>query len=281
MHTSTPQINHPDYGPQRIVCLTEETVETLYLLGEQDRIVGISGFVVRPIAARKEKPVVSAFTDADTDKILALQPDLVIGFSDIQASIAKELISRGVTVWVNNHRTVQGILKMIVQLGALVGKQQEAIRIAGDYAMRLKDIQQLSNQQLHRPKVYFEEWFDPLISGICWVSELVEIAGGDDIYREFQTQSLAKNRIIANPDEVIERNPDIIIASWCGKKFKKEKMLSRKGWNQIAAIKHDFVFEIKSSKILQPGPAALTDGLADIAAIIMRWHGSGQSIGMD
>ncbi|MBE7168966.1 MAG: cobalamin-binding protein [Williamsia sp.] len=261
-----------DFAPKRIVCLTEETVETLYLLGEQDRIVGISGFVVRPPRARKEKPIVSVFTDASIEKILVLQPDLVIGFSDIQAHIAKELIAQGVTVWINNHRTVEGILKMIVQLGSLVGKHQEARVLVDQYQTGIATIQQAVSSLPYKPTVYFEEWFDPLISGIAWVSELVELAGGVDIYKEHRNASLAKDRIIADRSDVVRRNPDIIIASWCGKMFKKEKLISREGWSQIAAVKSDFIFEIKSSVILQPGPAALTEGLRQIAAIIQQWH---------
>ena len=261
-----------DLAPQRIICLTEETLETLYLLGEQDRIVGISGFAVRPPQARKEKPIVSVFTDASIDKILSLQPDLVIGFSDIQAGIAKELIAKGVTVWVNNHRTVDGILKMIMQLGCLVGKHKEARFLIEQYKTSITAIQQAASRLLYKPTVYFEEWFDPLISGIGWVSELIELAGGVDIYKEHQGAALAKDRIIADMSDVVRRNPDIIIASWCGKMFKKEKLISRKGWDQIAAVKNDAIFEIKSSVILQPGPAALTEGLQQIAAIIQRWH---------
>ena len=261
-----------DLAPQRIVCLTEETIETLYLLGEQDRIVGISGFAVRPPQARKEKPVVSVFTDASIDKILALHPDLVIGFSDIQAGIAKELIAKGVTVWINNHRTVQGIFQMIMQLGSLVGKHEAAASLIEQYKSGITAVQEQAARFSTKPRVYFEEWFDPLISGIGWVSELVELAGGVDVYKEFQGSSLAKDRIIADMSDVVQRNPDIIIASWCGKMFKKDRLISRQGWDRIEAVKNDFIFEIKSSLILQPGPAALSEGLPQIAAIIRKWH---------
>ena len=264
----------PEYFPQRIICLTEEPTEVLYLLGEQNRIVGISGFTVRPSKARKEKPKVSAFIDADIEKIVALKPDLVIGFSDIQANIAKELIARGISVWINNHRSVQEIFKMIVQLGSIVGKQDEAIALVNEYKFNIENIVSHNTRRKIKPKVYFEEWFDPLITGIKWVSELTELAGGIDIYKEHQNASLAKDRIIGNMNDVVDKNPDIIIASWCGKKFKKEKLVSRKDWNNISAVKNDFIFEIKSSIILQPGPAAVSEGIREIANIIDRWHRS-------
>ena len=261
-----------DFFPKRIICLTEETVETLYLLGEQDRIVGVSGFAVRPPQVRKEKPIVSTFTDADVDKIMALKPDLVIGFSDIQAGIAKELIANGVTVWINNYRSVEGIFTMIGQLGSLVGKTARATSLIDQFKKDIESIYRASNKRDNKPKVYFEEWYDPLISGICWVSELIELAGGVDIYKEKQNASLAKHRIIADKNDVVERNPDIIIASWCGKKFKKEKLLARSSWDKINAVKNDLVFEIKSPVILQPGPAAVTEGIKAIADIINSWH---------
>jgi iron complex transport system substrate-binding protein len=261
-----------DHFPKRIICLTEETTETLYLLGEQERIVGISGFTVRPARARKEKPKVSAFIDANFEKIIALEPDLVIGFSDLQAEIAKQLISKGITVWVNNHRTVEGIFAMIAQLGSLVGKGEAAHLLIDQIKDGITCIQKDGEKMRRKPKVYFEEWYDPLISGICWVSELIELAGGIDVYKEKQNASLAKDRIIANTNEVVEINPDIIIASWCGKKFKKEKLVNRENWDQINAVKNDFVFEIDSSIILQPGPAAVTEGVKEIAGIIGKWH---------
>lgn len=252
--------------------MTEEPVETLYLLGEQDRIVGISGFAVRPPRVRKEKPIVSTFTDADIEKITGLEPDLVIGFSDIQSGIAKELIAKGITVWINNYRTVEGIFNMIGQLGSLVGQAAKAIDLIEGMKKDIKRISDAADKKKHKPRVYFEEWYDPLISGICWVSELIELAGGIDIYKEKQNASLAKDRIIADKNEVVERNPDIIIASWCGKKFKKEKLLARENWNEINAVKDNFIFEIKSPVILQPGPAAVTDGIKAIAEIIDTWH---------
>lgn len=260
------------YLPQRIVCLTEETTETLYLLGKEDRIVGISGFTTRPPVAKKEKPVVSTFIDAQVAEIVRLEPDLVIGFSDIQASIAQQLIARGITVWVNNYRTVEGIYSMIIQLGTLTGKQAAAAHLVDGYKNRLLDIQRQAATYTLRPKVYFEEWYEPLIPGICWVSELIETAGGIDIFAEGREQPLAKDRIIADADEIIRRNPDIILASWCGKKFKKEKLLARPGWQEINAVKTGHIFEIKSDIILQPGPAALTDGIDAIACYITAWQ---------
>ncbi len=259
-----------DYSPKRIVCLTEEPTETLYLLGEEARIVGISGFTVRPKRARKEKPKVSTFLEAKIDDILALQPDLVIGFSDIQASIAKALIEKGITVWINNHRSVQGILEMIVQLGALVGKRERAMDLVQKMENNIRQIKQNTAGWETRPRVYFEEWFDPLIFGIQWVSEIIAIAGGIDIFKDRQA-SLAKGRIIEDDEEVIQRNPDIILVSWCGKMFKKEKMLLRKSWDGIPAIKTDTIHEIKSEIILQPGPAALLEGIPLIHQIIKDW----------
>jgi len=260
------------YFPQRIVCLTEEPTETLYLLGEQDRIVGVSGFTVRPAQARKEKPKVSAFISADIEKITALEPDLVIGFSDIQADIARELIAKGITVWINNHRSVEGIFKMIAQIGSLVGKIDAANDLINQFENDIKKICDTNKSKEPKPRVYFEEWYNPLISGIRWVSELIELAGGIDIFKEYQNASLAKDRIIADSNEVVKRNPDIIIASWCGKKFKKEQLMTRENWHNINAVKNDFVFEIKSSIILQPGPAAITEGIKELESIINKWH---------
>ena len=260
-----------DFYPQRIVCLTEETTETLYLLGEQDRIVGISGFTVRPKRARKEKPKVSAFIDANIDEILNLKPDLVIGFSDIQADIARELIAKGVTVWVNNHRSVEDCMKMIVQLGALVGKTETALDLVRHFQRRMEEIKGITTQWSIKPKVYFEEWYDPLISGIQWVIELIEIAGGEDVYQSKSLESLAKNRIIEHQEEIVQLNPDIILASWCGKKFKPKKMFSRDGWELIKAIEEDEVYEIDSSIILQPGPASISEGLEILHKIFQNW----------
>lgn len=260
-----------DHYPKRIVCLTKETTETLYLLGEQDRIVGISGFTVRPKITRKEKPKVSTFIDANIDEIISLEPDLVIGFSDIQADIARSLIEKGVTVWVNNYRSVQGIMNMIVQLGALVGKEGLALHLVKGYKLEIERIKLITSKWQLKPKIYFEEWYDPIISGIEWVSEIIELTGGTDVYRDYQDRSLAKNRIIKDPDEIIEKNPDIILASWCGKMFKKEKMLKRNGWDAIKAIQDDQVFEIRSDVILQPGPAALSEGIQQIHQIFQQW----------
>jgi iron complex transport system substrate-binding protein len=257
--------------PERIVCLTEETTETLYLLGEEDRIVGISGFTVRPPRARKEKPKVSAFTSAKIDRIIALEPDLVLGFSDLQADIAAELIRRGVTVLVFNHRSVQEILSMIRTLGAMVGAGQRADELVGVYENNIDHSLVRAAELPRRPKVYFEEWDTPQISGIRWVSELITIAGGDDIFPELAVCPDGKSRIIGDPEEVIRRAPDIIIGSWCGKKFRPEKVAARRGWDAIPAVQNGDLYEIKSAEILQPGPAALTDGLEQLREIIANW----------
>lgn len=265
------QYMKPHY-PQRIVCLTEETTETLYLLEQQHRIVGISGFTVRPPKARREKPKVSAFTSAKIDKILALEPDLIIGFSDLQADIAAELIRAGKNVWLLNHRSVEEILSMILSLGAMVGSSDAATVLVDKLVNKISTIQSHSSPLYRRPLVYFEEWDEPMISGIRWVSELVEIAGGEDCFKELSVESLGKNRIIDNPERVIERNPDIIIGSWCGKKFRPEKVAARPGWHAISAVENEQLHEIKSPKILQPGPAALTDGLDELVGIISKWQ---------
>jgi iron complex transport system substrate-binding protein len=260
-----------NYFPERIICLTEETTELLYLIGEQDRIVGISGFTVRPKRARKEKPKVSAFIDANVDEIIALKPDLVIGFSDIQADIAQELIKKGITVWVNNHRSVEGIFRMIVQLGALVGRTETCLNLVNHYRNRMIEIRAITAQWKVKPKVYFEEWYDPLISGIQWVSELVEIAGGVDLFVENGKESLAKNRIIENHQEVLVRDPDIILASWCGKKFKPDRMFQREGWKKTKAFQNSQYFDIDSGIILQPGPASVSEGLEIMHKIFTNW----------
>ena len=257
---------------ERIVCMTEETTETLYLLGEQDRIVGISGFTVRPPEARKEKPKVSAFTSAKIDRILALEPDLVIGFSDLQADIAAELVRRGIAVHVFNHRSVDGILRMIRTLGGLIGEQAKAAALADELEQGVEAVRQESQLAARRPAVYFEEWDDPHISCIQWVSELVSIAGGDDCFPELARQSLGKNRIIEDSAEIVRRQPDIIIGSWCGKKFRAERVAERPGWNAIPAVRDGELHEVKSAVILQPGPAALTDGLSELRGIIARWQ---------
>ena len=265
-HTGGDALDFPR-GPQRIVCLTEETTETLYLLGEQHRIVGISGYTVRPPQARKEKPRVSAFISADIPKILALRPDLVLTFSDLQADIVAALIRAGVTVHAFNQRTVAEIFDMIRTLGALVGAQDRAEALATRLVANLEDTRRRAAKAGHRPKVYFEEWDDPMISGIAWVSELIDAAGGADIFPELATCKSAKDRIVTG-DEVIRRAPDIIVGSWCGKKFNKEKLIARPGFETIPAVSRGRIHEIKSPLILQPGPAALTDGLAALEAII-------------
>ncbi|MEZ5592683.1 MAG: cobalamin-binding protein [Gammaproteobacteria bacterium] len=259
--------------PHRIVCLTEETTETLYLLGEQDRIVGISGFTVRPPQARREKPKVSAFTSAKLDKIIALKPDLVLGFSDLQADIAADLIRAGINVHVFNQRSVQDILDMILLLGTMVGVTDKAQALVAGFSANLTAAKAASKQWQHRPKVYFEEWDEPRISAIRWVSELIGIAGGDDCFPERAVQAAGKDRIIADDGEIIARQPDIIIGSWCGKKFRPEKVAARPGWESIPAVQSGQLHEIKSAEILQPGPAALSDGLARLSAIIKTWHG--------
>ncbi|MEO6263634.1 MAG: cobalamin-binding protein [Luteimonas sp.] len=258
-------------GPRRIVCLTEEPTETLYALGEQDRIVGISGFTVRPAIARREKPKVSAFTSAKIGEILKLRPDFVVGFSDIQAGIASELIRHGIEVWISNHRSVDGILDYIRRLGALVGVSAKANAYADELRRGLDAVERDAAQLPQRPKVYFEEWDEPLISGIQWVAELVRIAGGDDIFPERAAESLAKQRILEDPDEVVRRAPEIILGSWCGKKFRPEKVAARHGWDAIPAVRDGELHEIKSPIILQPGPAALTEGVHAIATIIRAW----------
>ncbi len=262
-------------GPQRIVCLTEETTEWLYLLGQEARIVGISGYTVRPRRAREEKPKVSAFLSAKIDKILALQPDCVLGFSDLQADIAAALIRAGVQVTVFNQRSVDQIFDMLFQVAAMVDCVDEGERhiaaIRAGLATIADQVAQREAAGKRRPRVFFEEWDVPHISAIRWVSELVGVAGGDDCFSELATQPLGKDRIIATGDAIVARNPDIVIGSWCGKKFRPEKVAARPGWQDVAAVRHGQLFEIKSADILQPGPAALTDGVAQLAAIIGRW----------
>lgn len=258
--------------PERIVCLTEETTETLYLLGEEWRIVGISGFTVRPPRARKEKPKVSAFTSAKIDKILALKPDLVLGFSDLQADIAAELIRAGVEVHVFNHRSVAEILRMIRTLGGMMGCEAKTAALAEKLESHLDEVRRSAAQLPRRPRVYFEEWDEPQISAIRWVSELIGIAGGDDCFPELSVESLGKNRIIADALEVPRRRPDIIFGSWCGKKFQPSHVAARPGWQDVPAVRHGHLYEIKSPLILQPGPAALTDGVDEIHRLIEQWN---------
>jgi iron complex transport system substrate-binding protein len=255
------------FPPQRIVCLTEETVETLYLLGEQDRIVGISGYCVRPPEARRDKPRVSAFTSADIPKILDLRPDLVLSFSDLQADIVAALIRQGVSVHAFNQRTIAEIFDMIRMLGALVGAFGRADRLVADLQAELAAARRRASQLPRRPLVYFEEWDQPMISGIAWVSELIETAGGSDIFADRAGGKSATERIVT-VEEIIARAPDLIIGSWCGKKFRPEKVAARPGFDQIPAVRHGALHEIKSPIILQPGPAALTDGLRALQAII-------------
>src|SRR5580658_10160589 len=255
------------FPPERIVCLTEETVETLYLIGEDRRIVGISGYTVRPPRARREKPRVSAFTSADIPKILALKPDLALTFSDLQADIAAALIRHGVDVHAFNQRTIAEILAMIRMLGSLVGAAERAVRLADELAAGITATRQRAATLSHRPKVYFEEWDDPMISGIGWVSELIEAAGGVDVFADRAAAKSAKDRIVTAQD-VIARAPDIIVGSWCGKKFRPEKVIKRPGFDRVPAVQRGALHEIKSPLILQPGPAALTDGLAALAAIV-------------
>ena len=258
-------------GPRRIVCLTEEPTETLYLLGEQDRIVGISGFTVRPAQARREKPKVSAFISAKMDKILALKPDLAIGFSDMQADIAQYLVKAGVEVWIANHRSVEGILDYIRRLGALVGAFERADRIACAFESKIDDISRRAAGLPFKPKVYFEEWDTPQITAIRWVSELIGIAGGHDIFRQVGLAPLGRDRIIADPNEVVRLAPDIIMGSWCGKKFRPDQVAARDQWETIPAVRSNDLYEIKSPNILQPGPAALSDGLDEMESIIRGW----------
>lgn len=252
--------------PRRIVCLTEETTETIYLLGEQERIVGVSGYTARPPEARL-KPKVSAFTTAKFDKIMELDPDLVLTFSDLQADLARELIVRGVPVVAFNQRSVSEILEMMLMLGRILGCESKARALVDRLAAELRAIIAAASRFPQRPKVFFEEWKDPLISGIRWVEELIQIAGGEPVFPELKTAGLAKDRIVS-PQLVKDRNPDVIIASWCGMKVNKEAIRTRPGWDTINAVRSGHIYEIKSSYILQPGPAALTDGVRQIHAIL-------------
>jgi iron complex transport system substrate-binding protein len=260
----------PARFPERIVCLTEESTETLYRLGEERRIVGISGFTVRPPRARREKPKVSTYLTAKTDDILGLAPDLVLGFSDLQADIARDLVKAGLNVLVFNQRSVDDILGMITVLAAVVGQPEKGQALVGELERGLDHIRSEAARFARRPKVYFEEWDEPMISGIRWVSELVGIAGGDDVFPELALSPAATGRTIKDPTEVIRRQPEVIIGSWCGKKFKKERVVARPGWDAIPAVRTGELHEVKSSEILQPGPAALTDGVRRIHEILRR-----------
>ena len=260
--------------PSRIVCLTEETTETLYMLGEGERVVGVSAYTARPAEARS-KPRVSAFIRAHYERIEALKPDLVLGFSDLQADIASDLVKRGYPVMIFNQRSVAEILQMIRVVGALVGSAARAEALADRLEMDLDFYRTAAASLSRRPRVFFEEWHDPLISGIQWVEELIEIAGGEPIFPELREAGLGKQRIV-DPAEVVRRSPDMIIASWCGKPVRKEWITSRDGWTDIPAVRDGHVYEVKSSMILQPGPAALTDGIRALQQIIMRVARSGQ-----
>jgi iron complex transport system substrate-binding protein len=257
-----------DPYPRRIVCLTEETTETLYLLGEGDRVAGVSGYTVRPPEARR-KPRVSAFISAKLDKIDALEPDLILGFSDLQADIAASLVKRGYPVMVFNQRSVDEILQMIRIVGGLVGRAERAAALAARLADGLERIRTSARAFAVRPRVFFEEWDAPLISGIRWVEELVEIAGGDPIFPELREKKLGRDRIV-DPAEVLQRDPDVILASWCGKAVRAERIASRPGWHEITAVRRGHIHEIKSALILQPGPAALTDGIEQMHAFLAR-----------
>ncbi|HEY2336683.1 MAG TPA: cobalamin-binding protein [Burkholderiales bacterium] len=258
----------PARYPERIVCLTEETTETLYLLGEERRIVGISGYTVRPPRARREKPRISAFLSAKTGKILELKPDLVLGFSDLQADIARDLAKAGLNIMIFNQRSVDEILSMILTLSSLVGAAGKGARLVSELEAGLAGVRRTASSFRRRPKVYFEEWDEPMISGIRWVSELVEIAGGEDVFKERSFSQSASGRIIGDASEVVKKQPEVIIGSWCGKKFRPEKVAARPGWEAIPAVRENRLYEIKSADILQPGPAALTDGVRRIFEIL-------------
>jgi iron complex transport system substrate-binding protein len=259
--------------PRRIVCLTDETTETLYLLGEQDRIVGVSGYTTRPPEAR-QKPRVSAFRNAKFDSILELSPDLVLTFSDVQAEITRELVLRGITVFNFNQRTIRGILEMILTLARLVGKQEQGLALIAELQRGLDTISASAKRFPQRPRVFFEEWKDPIISGIPWVEELIEIAGGEVIFPELRSCGKAKDRVVT-PSAVVERNPDVILGSWCGVKVNKDHIRSREGWAAINAVQNGHIYEVKSSHILQPGPAALTEGVKQIHSIFSKVVGIG------
>jgi iron complex transport system substrate-binding protein len=256
--------------PERIICLTTETVEVLYLLGEQDRIVGISGYTTRPAEARKEKPKVAAFTSAKIDKILALKPDLVLGFSNLQADIAAELIKAGVEVHVFNQRSIEDVLRMILTLGRLVGAQAKAEALVSTYQNQINSSLQAASKLPCRPTIYFEEWDEPMMCSIRWAAELIKITGGEDCFPELTQFQSAGERMVT-PAQVLARQPDIIIGSWCGKKFQAAQVAAREGWKEIPAVKNGFIFEIKSVDILQPGPSLFTHGLPQLQTIIQQW----------
>jgi iron complex transport system substrate-binding protein len=265
-------------GPERIVCLTTETCEVLYRLGREDRIVGISGFTVHPPRARREKPKVAAYTSAKIDQILALEPDLVLGFSDLQAELAAELIRAGAAVHVFNQRDVAGILDMVFQLGALVDAGDAAGRLVGELAAGIERVRRQAEQLPRRPRVYFEEWDEPMICGIGWVSELIGIAGGEDILADRAMAPDAARRILEGPEVVIERAPELVVGSWCGKRFRPERVLARPGFDRVPAVRAGRLHEIKSADILQPGPAALTRGLDQLHALVREAAGPDSGI---
>jgi iron complex transport system substrate-binding protein len=269
----------PARYPERIVCLTEETTETLYLLGEERRIVGISGYTVRPARARREKPRISSFLSAKTEEIVKLQPDLVLGFSDLQADIARDLAKAGLNVVIFNQRSVDEILSMILMLAAMVGAPDKGKRLVESLEENLREIREAALRFPKRPKVYFEEWDEPMISAIRWVSELIEIAGGDDVFSPLSRSHAAAGRVISDPALVVQRQPDVMLASWCGKKFRPERVAARPGWREIPAVKENRLFEIKSADILQPGPAALTDGVRRMHQIFADFASSGPRAG--
>jgi iron complex transport system substrate-binding protein len=266
---------HQSRFPSRIVCLTEETTEALYLMEEDWRIVGISGFTVRPPRARREKPKVSAFTSAKVERICELRPDMVLGFSDLQADIAADLVRRGLNVHVFNHRDIDGIFGMLAVLGGMIGCESKAVQLCEQLAQNLDRVRASAAQFAVRPRVYFEEWDEPMISGIRWVSELIGVAGGEDCFADNARHALGRDRIIADPGEVVRRAPDIILGSWCGKKFRPELVAARAGWSSVPAVASGQLHEIKSSLILQPGPAALTDGVNAIHEVLRQWQQSG------
>ena len=263
--------------PQRIVCLTTEPTEVLYLLGEQARIVGISGFTTRPAIARQEKPKIAAFTSAKIDKILDLKPDLVIGFSNLQADIAASLIRAGVEVHIFNQRSIAQVLNMIATVGSLVGASDKAFKLIAELEHTIQQANDIASQLPAKPVIYFEEWNEPMICSIKWAAELIEIAGGTDCFPELSQFHSAKDRTV-QASQVIERQPDIIIGSWCGKKFQPEQVVAREGWHSIPAVKNGLVFEIKSADILQPGPSLITHGLPQVQAIIQQWAGRTTSL---
>jgi iron complex transport system substrate-binding protein len=273
VNPSTTNTSNRSSGPQRIVALTEETTEWLYLLGEQRRLVGISGYTVRPRRARQEKPRVSAFLDGKIDKIVALEPDLVIGFSDMQAALADKLIRAGLNVLVTNQRSLAEIFSTLRLVAGLVGANERAEAWIEQCQAQHADVATAAAAWPRRPRVYFEEWDEPMISAIRWVSELIGVAGGEDIFPELAAKSMGRDRVIADAAEPARRAPDLIFGSWCGKKFRPERVAARPGWNAVAAVSNHELHEIKSCDILQPGPAALTDGLHQMHAAMARWAG--------